>query len=226
MATAVYRRPGAMKRRVRRTIGWLGFYLLLALIILYTVFPFYWAIVSSLRSGQGLFSTDLFPSDPAWGNYRRRVPRAALRPQHPELAVRRGLDRGALARPRRRRLLRARPDPVPRPHAAPAHHPGRLDVPADRGAVGHVRAGHLARHLQQPARAHALLHDLHPAVHGLGAHHLHARPAQGARGGGDRRRGQALHHRHQGVPAADGAGPGHHRACLPSSPPGTSSCSR
>ena len=69
MATAVHRRPGALKRRVRRTLGWLGFYLLLALIVLYTVFPFYWAVVSSLRSGQGLFSTSLIPSDPAWGNY-------------------------------------------------------------------------------------------------------------------------------------------------------------
>lgn len=69
MATAVHRRPGAIKRRVRQTVGWLGFYLLLAVIILYTVFPFYWAVVSSLRSGQGLFSTDLIPTDPAWGNY-------------------------------------------------------------------------------------------------------------------------------------------------------------
>jgi len=69
MATAVHRRPGAMKRRVRQTVGWLGFYLLLALIILYTVFPFYWAVISSLRSGQGLFSTDLIPTNPAWGNY-------------------------------------------------------------------------------------------------------------------------------------------------------------
>ena len=49
-----------------------------------------------------------------------------------------------------------------------------------------------------------LLHDLHPAVHGLGADHLHARAAQGARGGGDRRRRQALGHRHQGVHAAAG----------------------
>ena len=69
MATAVHRRPGAIKRRVRQTVGWIGFYLLLAVIILYTVFPFYWAVVSSLRSGQGLFSTDLIPTDPAWGNY-------------------------------------------------------------------------------------------------------------------------------------------------------------
>ena len=70
MAAAVaYRRPGAIKRRVKQTLGWIGFYILLVVILFYTVFPFYWAIVSSLRSGAGLFSTDLFPSEPAWGNY-------------------------------------------------------------------------------------------------------------------------------------------------------------
>ena len=70
MAAAVaYRRPGAVKRRVKQTLGWIGFYILLVIILFYTVFPFYWAIVSSLRSGAGLFSTDLFPSEPAWGNY-------------------------------------------------------------------------------------------------------------------------------------------------------------
>ena len=70
MATAVaYRRPGAIKRRVKQALGWIGFYILLVVILFYTVFPFYWAIVSSLRSGAGLFSTDLFPSEPAWGNY-------------------------------------------------------------------------------------------------------------------------------------------------------------
>jgi trehalose/maltose transport system permease protein len=68
-ATLAHRRPGAVKRRVRQTLGWIGFYILLAIIVFYTVFPFYWAIVSSLRAGAGLFSTDLFPTDPAWSNY-------------------------------------------------------------------------------------------------------------------------------------------------------------
>jgi trehalose/maltose transport system permease protein len=63
------RRPGAARRRLRQELGWLGFYLLLAAILLYTVFPFYWAIVSSLRTGSGLFTTELWPRDPAWGNY-------------------------------------------------------------------------------------------------------------------------------------------------------------
>jgi trehalose/maltose transport system permease protein len=70
MATALAEaRPGAMRRRIKSALGWLGFYALLVIIILYTVFPFYWAIVSSLRSGADLFNTDLIPGNPAWANY-------------------------------------------------------------------------------------------------------------------------------------------------------------
>ena len=50
-------------------IGRALFFLLVAAIIVYTVFPFYWAIVSSLKSGSALFSTDFWPADPAWSNY-------------------------------------------------------------------------------------------------------------------------------------------------------------
>jgi trehalose/maltose transport system permease protein len=69
MATMAVRRPGRMRRQVKSTLGWIAFYALLVVIVLYTVFPFYWAIVSSLRSGSDLFSTDLFPKSPAWSNY-------------------------------------------------------------------------------------------------------------------------------------------------------------
>jgi trehalose/maltose transport system permease protein len=58
-----------MRRRARRWIGRLGFYLLLLVIILYTVFPFYWAIVSSLKSGSELFKVEFWPPHPAWDNY-------------------------------------------------------------------------------------------------------------------------------------------------------------
>jgi trehalose/maltose transport system permease protein len=68
-ATIAHRRPGRLRRQVKSTAGWIGFYLLLAVILLYTVFPFYWAIVSSLRTGSSLFTTDLIPRDPAWANY-------------------------------------------------------------------------------------------------------------------------------------------------------------
>jgi trehalose/maltose transport system permease protein len=47
----------------------IGLYLLVLAIVLYTVFPFYWAVVSSLKAGQALFGTDLLPRDPHWHNY-------------------------------------------------------------------------------------------------------------------------------------------------------------
>jgi trehalose/maltose transport system permease protein len=52
-------------RAVRR----IAFWALIALIVVYAVFPFYWAIVSSLRTGQALFSTDLIPRQPSFANY-------------------------------------------------------------------------------------------------------------------------------------------------------------
>ena len=57
------------RRRARSAIGRAAFYLLLAVIIFYTVFPFYWAIVSSLETGSALFEVDFWPTDPAWDNY-------------------------------------------------------------------------------------------------------------------------------------------------------------
>lgn len=55
--------------KARKTIGRALFYLLVAAIIVYTVFPFYWAIVSSLKAGSALFEVDFIPSDPQWDNY-------------------------------------------------------------------------------------------------------------------------------------------------------------
>src|SRR5687768_323064 len=69
MATIAAPRPRRLRRQIKRSLGWICFYILLTIIIVYTVFPFYWAVVSSLRTGSGLFSTELWPSDPAWGNY-------------------------------------------------------------------------------------------------------------------------------------------------------------
>jgi len=57
------------ERRLRRALGRVSFYLLLALIIFYTVFPFYWAIVSSLKSGSELFEVTFWPPSPDWQNY-------------------------------------------------------------------------------------------------------------------------------------------------------------
>ncbi len=54
---------------MRRVLGKAAFGLLVLIILVYTVFPFYWAIVSSLKTGSDLFKTDLVPPSPAWGNY-------------------------------------------------------------------------------------------------------------------------------------------------------------
>ena len=45
------------------------FYLLVTVILIYTLFPFYWAVVSSLKSGSALFEARALPADPAWSNY-------------------------------------------------------------------------------------------------------------------------------------------------------------
>lgn len=46
-----------------------AFWLLLTVIAVYTLFPFYWAIVSSLKTGSALFQVNPWPKDPAWSNY-------------------------------------------------------------------------------------------------------------------------------------------------------------
>lgn len=45
------------------------FYLLVAAIVLFAVFPFYYAILSSLKTGTGLFSVDYFPFNSTFDNY-------------------------------------------------------------------------------------------------------------------------------------------------------------
>ncbi len=59
----------AGRHRIRRIAGRIGFYLLVAAILVYTVFPFYWAIVSSLKSGSALFEAELLPWNPTFENY-------------------------------------------------------------------------------------------------------------------------------------------------------------
>ncbi len=47
----------------------IGFYLMVAAIVLYAVFPFYYAIVTSLKTGSALFRVDYFPFTWDWQNY-------------------------------------------------------------------------------------------------------------------------------------------------------------
>ena len=52
-----------------KILGRIGLYLLVAFIVFYAVFPFYWAIVSSLKTGSALFTSDLIPTSPTFENY-------------------------------------------------------------------------------------------------------------------------------------------------------------
>ena len=78
--TRTYVRPATGLRRMRKT--WYGrfvlklpFYLLIALIFAYALFPFYWAVRSSFTPEGDLFSTPLqyFPSHPTLENYRQAL---------------------------------------------------------------------------------------------------------------------------------------------------------
>jgi len=47
----------------------IAFGVLVTVIIVYTLFPFYWAVVSSLKQGSALFVVEAWPRQPAWRNY-------------------------------------------------------------------------------------------------------------------------------------------------------------
>ena len=47
----------------------ISFWLLVAFIVMFSVFPFYYAILSSLRTGQGLFDPSILPSGADFSNY-------------------------------------------------------------------------------------------------------------------------------------------------------------
>jgi len=57
------------KRHFRRILGQIGLYALVVVIILYAVFPFYYAVLSSLKTGSELFRVDYFPFSWNFGNY-------------------------------------------------------------------------------------------------------------------------------------------------------------
>jgi trehalose/maltose transport system permease protein len=58
-------KPMTIGALVRRGV----FYLLVAIVVIYAVFPFYYAILSSMKSGSELFRVDYFPFKWNLGNY-------------------------------------------------------------------------------------------------------------------------------------------------------------
>lgn len=55
--------------RTMRLIRRLLFFILIAGILFYVLFPFYWAMVSSFKSGTALFQIELWPGQPTLENY-------------------------------------------------------------------------------------------------------------------------------------------------------------
>ncbi|HWV23292.1 MAG TPA: carbohydrate ABC transporter permease, partial [Thermomicrobiales bacterium] len=55
-----------------RILSRVWFWLLIAIIVLYTLFPFYWAVISSLKTSQELIQTPptFWPKSVTWENYR------------------------------------------------------------------------------------------------------------------------------------------------------------
>lgn len=58
------------KFRLKRRINTVLFWMLMAVIVLYSVFPFYWAIVSSLKEGKDLFVLEFWPQNLTFENYK------------------------------------------------------------------------------------------------------------------------------------------------------------
>ena len=55
--------------RVKKRVGQVSFWILMAFIVLYSVFPFYWAVVSSLKEGSALFTVEFWPEKLTFENY-------------------------------------------------------------------------------------------------------------------------------------------------------------
>lgn len=59
----------AARRKWERRAGRAVFWLTVALVLLWTLFPYYWAIVTSFEAGSALFTVDFWPKDPRPANY-------------------------------------------------------------------------------------------------------------------------------------------------------------
>ena len=53
----------------RHILAYIDLYLMIAMVVMYAVFPFYYAIVTSFKTGSALFRVDYFPVSWNFGNY-------------------------------------------------------------------------------------------------------------------------------------------------------------
>ena len=70
-AAASSANTAALRDKPRITLGRVGFYILVAVILVYTIFPFYWALVTSFTPGSEIFQTPVayFPKHFTFDNY-------------------------------------------------------------------------------------------------------------------------------------------------------------
>lgn len=61
-----------MSKQTRQILGRIGFWLLIVLIFVYLMFPFYWALISALKTQRELIQTPatLWPDEPTLQNFR------------------------------------------------------------------------------------------------------------------------------------------------------------
>lgn len=72
-AASAPRVASGRKRSATAIVGRVLFYLLVAIVLFYTLAPFYWAFRSSITPTRDLFTTPVqyFPANPTWEHYRR-----------------------------------------------------------------------------------------------------------------------------------------------------------
>lgn len=59
-----------MPKLLDKSLKGTGFYVLVLIIVGYALFPFYYAVISSIRSGDALFNVSLIPKHLSFGNYK------------------------------------------------------------------------------------------------------------------------------------------------------------
>jgi ABC-type glycerol-3-phosphate transport system permease component len=61
----------ARRRRTRKAAGWSGFYLMVAIFVIVSLFPFYWIVVTALKTNPEISAgtTGLFPAHLTWSSF-------------------------------------------------------------------------------------------------------------------------------------------------------------
>ena len=158
------------------------FYLLVAVILVFNLFPFLYALLSSFRPSNDLFSTDLWPKALGLDHYQAVFKDARFVGSLINSVIVAGSHRINLARAREHMRLCARPSSFSIQGAGALPSPHDDDVSVDLGAVWVVRDAEGLEPLQYASRAGRDLSDFYDAVHDLGDDSVFPQPPERARG--------------------------------------------